>query len=130
MKSIKTSEIKQDFFVANFNADAFMVETEEDFEEVLSALGEQTVAYYDEDEEFSDLAERLDGTPDRYSVIYHSNGTTLGMLATWVTRDSATGTMIEAFDTKEQAEEAIRMYEASDKKEGIYEPDFYEVAKI
>lgn len=130
MKSIKTSEIKQDFFVANFNADAFMVETEEDFEEVLSALGEQTVAYYDEDEEFSDLAERLDGTPDRYSVIYHSNGTTLGMLATWVTRDSATGTTIEAFDTREQAEEAIRKYEDSDKKEGIYESDFYEVAKI
>lgn len=130
MKSIKTSEIKFDNMVANFNADAFAVETDELFASVIESLGEETIAYYDEDEEFSDLAELLDGTPDTYSVVYHSNGTTLGMLATWVTRDSATGTMIEPFSTKEEAEAAIRQYEASDKQEGIYEPDFYEVAKI
>lgn len=130
MKTVTTKEIKYDNMVAAFNADAFAVENDEDFVSVIEAMGEQTTAYNEDDEEFAELAALLDGTADTYSVIYHSNGATLGVLAMWVTRDSATGTMIEPFSSKEEAEEAVQKYEASDKAEGIYEPDFYEVAKI
>ena len=47
----------------------------------------------------------------------------------YVTRDRETGTIIEYFKTKDEAEQAIRGYEESDEREGIYEADFYEIAK-
>ena len=47
----------------------------------------------------------------------------------YVTRDREAGNIIEFFATREEAEKALAAYEASDKAEGIYEPDFYEVAE-
>lgn len=48
----------------------------------------------------------------------------------YVTRDREAGNIIEYFNTKEEAEQAIEEYEKADKAEGIYEPDFYEVAEF
>lgn len=48
----------------------------------------------------------------------------------YVTRDREAGNIIEYFSTKEEAEQAIEEYEKADKAEGIYEPDFYEVAEF
>ena len=48
----------------------------------------------------------------------------------YVTRDREAGNIIEYFNTKEEAEQAIEEYEKADKAEGIYEPDFYEVAEL
>lgn len=48
----------------------------------------------------------------------------------YVTRDKEAGNIIEYFNTKEEAEQAIEDYERSDKNEGIYEADFYEVAEL
>lgn len=50
-------------------------------------------------------------------------------LAKYVTRDREAGNIIDYFKTREEAEQALASYEASDKAEGIYEPDFYEVAE-
>ena len=47
----------------------------------------------------------------------------------YATRDREAGNIIEYFSTKEEAEQAIEEYEKADKAEGIYEPDFYEVAE-
>lgn len=44
------------------------------------------------------------------------------------TQDKETGTRIDAFTTREDAEQAVQQYEESDKAEGIYTEDFYEVA--
>lgn len=46
----------------------------------------------------------------------------------YVTRDRETGTIIEYFETKEEAEKAIQLYEEADKKDDVYSEDFYEVA--
>ena len=46
----------------------------------------------------------------------------------YVVRDREAGNVIEQFKTIEEAEAALRSYEESDKREGIYEEDFYEVA--
>lgn len=43
------------------------------------------------------------------------------------TRDREAGNKIEFFRTKEEAEAAIIAYEEEDRREGSYEPDFYEV---
>lgn len=51
------------------------------------------------------------------------------MKTIYVTRDRQTGTVIDEFATREAAEAAIREYEAQDKADGNYEPDFYEVAE-
>lgn len=48
----------------------------------------------------------------------------------YVVRDREAGNIIEYFKTKEEAEQAIEDYERSDKIEGIYEADFYEVAEL
>jgi hypothetical protein len=48
----------------------------------------------------------------------------------YVTRDKEAGNIIEYFNTKEEAQQAIEDYERSDKIEGIYEADFYEVAEL
>jgi len=47
-----------------------------------------------------------------------------------VTRDREAGNIIENFATKKEAEKAISRYEKTDKKEGTYSPDFYEIAEI
>lgn len=46
----------------------------------------------------------------------------------YVVRDREAGNVVERFDSLEEAETALRGYEESDKSEGIYEADFYEVA--
>ena len=45
----------------------------------------------------------------------------------YILRDREAGNAIEEFFTREEAEQALREYEAEDKAEGIYEPDFYEI---
>lgn len=48
----------------------------------------------------------------------------------YVTRDREAGNVIDEFATLKEAEAAIEQYEADDQAEGIYEPDFYEIAEI
>lgn len=43
------------------------------------------------------------------------------------TANRETGTFIDEFETLEEAKKAIEEYEAQDKKDGVYEADFYEV---
>lgn len=43
------------------------------------------------------------------------------------TANREVGTFIDEFDTYEEARKAIEEYETQDKKDGIYEADFYEV---
>lgn len=43
------------------------------------------------------------------------------------TRDREAGNKIEFFRSKEEAEAAIIAYEEEDRREGSYEPNFYEV---
>ena len=43
------------------------------------------------------------------------------------TRDRQAGNVIDDFDTLEEARAAIERYEAEDERNGVYEPDFYEV---
>lgn len=43
------------------------------------------------------------------------------------TADREAGNKIEAFNTIEEALKAIAAYEAEDKKDGTYTPDFYDV---
>lgn len=43
------------------------------------------------------------------------------------TANRETGVFIEEFATVEGAKRAIAGYESDDKKEGIYEPNFYDV---
>ena len=45
----------------------------------------------------------------------------------FITRDRETGTIIDEFMTLEEAEDAIRKYEATDEKEGTYSENFYEI---
>lgn len=47
-----------------------------------------------------------------------------------VIRDREDGNIIEEFNTMEEAENKLKEYEESDKKEGIYEEDFYEIVEI
>lgn len=48
----------------------------------------------------------------------------------WTVRDRETGTEIDYYDSYEAAQEALEMFEDSDKEEGMYEKNFYEVAEI
>lgn len=45
----------------------------------------------------------------------------------YYTADRETGTIIDAFDTVEDALSAIEQYESSDKKDGTYEDNFYDI---
>lgn len=45
----------------------------------------------------------------------------------YITRDSEAGNVIDEFATLEEARAAIERYEAEDKKDGNYEPGFYEI---
>lgn len=43
------------------------------------------------------------------------------------TADRETGTFIDEFATVDEAKKAIKAYEESDKNDGIYEEDFYDI---
>lgn len=45
----------------------------------------------------------------------------------YYTADRETGTFIDEFDTYAEAEKAIEQYEKDDKKNGVFEPDFYDI---
>lgn len=45
-------------------------------------------------------------------------------------RDTEAGNMIAKFETLEAAELELAAYEAEDKKDGTYTPDFYEVIEL
>lgn len=45
----------------------------------------------------------------------------------YVTRESVAGNVIEWFNTIEEAKKAIHKYEEEDKRDGYFEPDFYEI---
>lgn len=45
----------------------------------------------------------------------------------YYTADRETGTFIDEFNTIEEARAAIVEYEISDKADGVYEEDFYDV---
>ena len=48
----------------------------------------------------------------------------------YYTANRETGTIIDEFNTIEEAEQAIEQYEAADKEDGTYEEDFYEVQEV
>ena len=45
----------------------------------------------------------------------------------WVVQDVDTGTVLEWFKTEKEAIECLERFEAEDKADGYYIPDFYEV---
>ena len=45
----------------------------------------------------------------------------------WVVQDVETGTVLEWFKTEKEAVECLERFEAEDKADGYYIPDFYEV---
>lgn len=47
-----------------------------------------------------------------------------------VVRDREAGNIIEVVASVDEGERIIEQYEAIDKIEGIYEPNFYEIAEI
>lgn len=47
----------------------------------------------------------------------------------YVIRDREAGNIIEAFTNLKEAKEALVAYEADDKAEGIYTPNFYEIVE-
>lgn len=48
----------------------------------------------------------------------------------YIIRDRQAGNRIEGFVTLEEAMKRLAEFEAEDKEEGIYEPDFYEIYDI
>ena len=52
------------------------------------------------------------------------------MKTIYVVRDRLAGNIIEQVNSIEEGEALICQYEESDKDEGIYEENFYEVAEI
>lgn len=44
-------------------------------------------------------------------------------------QDREAGNVIDWFKTKEEAEQQLAQYEESDKEEGIYVEDFYEIVE-
>lgn len=47
----------------------------------------------------------------------------------WITRDREAGNVIEAFRTEAEARGKIALYEEMDRREDIFEPDFYEAVE-
>lgn len=45
-------------------------------------------------------------------------------------RSYESGTVIEIFDTREDAVECLKAFEEQDIEEGIYEPGFYEISEL
>lgn len=48
----------------------------------------------------------------------------------YAVRDREAGNLIDKFETKIKAQLAVKSYEKQDKKEGIFEPNFYEITKL
>ena len=48
----------------------------------------------------------------------------------YVVRDREAGNVITQFETMEEAQKEIEIYEEQDKKDGTYTEDFYEIAVI
>lgn len=47
----------------------------------------------------------------------------------YIIQDREAGNIIDAFDTLEEAKAELNLYELSDKADGIYEEDFYEIVE-
>lgn len=47
----------------------------------------------------------------------------------YILRDREAGNTIAEFAAQEEAELALQEYEEEDKRDGTYEPDFYEIIK-
>ena len=90
-------------------------------EYVKSTMGVSTtpVAVYDEDGEWVE-SEGTTCSGEWYDY-------DLPNKTRYFTADRQTGTLIDEFDSYAQAEIAIQMYEEQDKKEGIFEPNFYSI---
>lgn len=80
MKTVKTNGIENYNLVATYNADAFAVENEDLLAEVMEALGEYAERYDQEDDEFEDMAVKLDGDADTYDFILANADITVGIL--------------------------------------------------
>lgn len=80
MKTVNTDELRNRCLVATYNADAFAVEYDEQLDEVMAALGEQAERYEKDDDEFAELAAKLDGDVDTYESIYSNGEVTVGIL--------------------------------------------------
>ena len=52
------------------------------------------------------------------------------MKTKYITQDGEAGNEIDEFSTKEEAEKAIQEYEKTDREEGSYIPNFYEIKSI
>lgn len=52
------------------------------------------------------------------------------MKAMYVIRDREAGNVIDSFNTLEEAQMELARYEESDKQDGIYEENFYEIVKL
>ena len=48
----------------------------------------------------------------------------------YVIQDRESGNIIDQFSSLESAEKTLNEFEYSDKLEGIYEPDFYEIQEV
>ena len=48
----------------------------------------------------------------------------------FVIKDKQCGNVIDEFESLAAAESALKLYELDDKKNGVYEPDFYEIKEI
>lgn len=47
-----------------------------------------------------------------------------------VIRDRETGIIFSWHESTEEAERCLLVYEEDDKRDGIYEPDYYEIADV
>ena len=72
-------ELENNQVVATFNADAFAVENEEQMTEVIACLSDSK-RYDLRDDEFSEMAAKLDGDISTYRCIYASPTCTAGIL--------------------------------------------------
>lgn len=66
--------------VATFNADPFAVENDEQLAEVMEELGEYANRYDRSDEEFEELAGKLDGNIDTYKYIFANASVIVGVI--------------------------------------------------
>lgn len=51
------------------------------------------------------------------------------IMTTYIIQDREAGNVIDSFNTIEEAEKALIEYEEQDKKDGIYEENFYEITQ-
>ena len=47
----------------------------------------------------------------------------------YIIQDREAGNFIDEFDTIEEAERQLHIYESDDKRQGLYIPNFYEIIK-